>query len=120
MKKCSFTDILDDLFWYIVYLLPIIGYLIYAFRNPNNADNMLEYFELNFSLVPNIIESTLQDIFGTSGIFPLFENNGFIISFLAYFVGCVIIHLAVDFLLFIPRLSHKWMSKFVSRGGSLS
>lgn len=119
IKKISVKDLFDEIFWYSVYLLPIISYLVYAFFNQDNAVNMLDYFNSNFALSPNIIQSTLQDIFGSDGIMPLFTNGGFIFAFLSYFICCMIIHLAVDVLLFIPRLCHHYMSAFEKKGGSL-
>ena len=60
-----------------------------------------------------LIYKSLFDLFGTGGILPLFsaENNA-ILVFLSYFVSVEIVHLAVDFLLFIPRLAHKYMNTF--------
>lgn len=56
----------------------------------------------------NIIVNSLADIFGTGGIMPMFDNDTPFIIF-AWFIGVYLLHLLVDFLLFIPRIAHKWM-----------
>lgn len=56
----------------------------------------------------NIIVNTLGDIFGTGGVMPLFDNDTPFIIF-AWFIGVYLLHLLVDFILFIPRIAHKWM-----------
>lgn len=119
MKKCSITDVLDNMFWYIIYLLPIIMYVFNICGHGDGSVSLLEYFNSNFSMVTNVISDTITSIFGTEGVLPLFSSGGFIIDYLTYFIACMLIHLAVDFLLFIPRLAHKWLDGFVSRGGSL-
>lgn len=56
----------------------------------------------------NIIVNSLSDIFGTGGIMPMFDNDTPFIIF-AWFIGVYLLHLLVDFILFIPRIAHKWM-----------
>lgn len=56
----------------------------------------------------NLIVNTLGDIFGTGGIMPLFDNDTPFIIF-AWFIGVYLLHLLVDFILFIPRIAHKWL-----------
>lgn len=56
----------------------------------------------------NIIVNSLSDIFGSGGIMPMFDNDTPFIIF-AWFIGVYLLHLLVDFLLFIPRIAHKWM-----------
>lgn len=119
MKKCSIIDVLDNVFWYIIYILPILAYLISICGHGDSSLTIIDYFNQFFPLATNVISSSLVQIFGSNGILPLFEDGGYIIDFLTYFISCMIIHLAVDFLLFIPRLAHKWLDGFVSRGGSL-
>lgn len=56
----------------------------------------------------NIIVNTLGDIFGKGGVMPMFDNDTPFIIF-AWFIGVYLLHLLVDFILFIPRIAHKWM-----------
>lgn len=58
----------------------------------------------------NVVVDGLMDIFGENGVMPFFTTKTpFII--LVWFVGVYLLHLLVDFLLFIPRLAHKWLKK---------
>ena len=59
----------------------------------------------------NIITNCLSEYFGADGILPLFANDTPFILF-SWFICVFVIHLVVDFLLFIPRLAHKWMNEF--------
>ena len=60
----------------------------------------------------NVVFTSLNSIFGASGIMPLFAGNG-ILMYLSYFIICMIVHVAVDVLLFIVRLAHNWMDGIV-------
>lgn len=107
MRKKTIKYGLDELMWYIVYLLPLIAYGVYSIHHdPGSFGSFMSTFGI---LVNNPVAVALQDLFGTEGILPLFDNSGFLLYF-AYFVQTFIIHLAVDFLLFIPRYAHKWLA----------
>lgn len=61
-------------------------------------------------LESNQIYVVLSQIFATTGILPLFVASD-VILYMSYFISVFIIHLFVDFILFIPRLAHKWLTK---------
>lgn len=69
-----------------------------------------------FISTDNPIYSAFYAIISEDGIIPIFKqgNSGLvpIIAFMAWFVGTYLMHLLVDFILFIPRLCHKFMNKF--------
>lgn len=110
-RKNNVVDVLDSLFWYIIYLLPIVTFLVCG--RGDNALTIIEYFNEFFSLSgSNIILSTFQDIFGSDGFFSILDDSSYVFSIVSYFVTCFLIHLAVDVLLFIPRLCHYWMEAF--------
>ena len=110
MKKHS-LEILDNIFWYLIYALPFLWYGI-AFLSRNYTPVSLgSFFDfVGFDVSSSITFTTLAELFGSSGILPLFDNP-VVIQIFAWFVNCMIIHLAVDFLSFIPRLCHKFMDK---------
>lgn len=118
MRKRNFSHAADTVFWYTLYFLPIIAYLLYLVGlGSSNAEtlNIISFgnFTNQTHLVltgNNVVVTTLNQIFGPGGIFPL-DNNGYILRYFYWFVGVYIIHLCVDFLLFIPRLAHKWLKK---------
>lgn len=116
MRKRTVNHLADTIFWYLIYFLPVIFYIVYLIAEPSSGGsivNFINYFEqVGFGIVTdNVIITTLRDIFGSGGTFPLFNTDLPYIIF-TWFVGTYIIHLAVDFLLFIPRLAHKWLKEF--------
>ena len=120
MRKRTVNHVADTIFWYLLYFLPVLGYLLYLIAEPNtgtNLTNISNFFEsIGLGFVSNnIVVSTLKDIFGTNGILPLFSTNAPFEIF-GWFICCYIGHLAVDFILFIPRLCHKFMEKFTQNG----
>lgn len=113
MKKNNVLDILDNVFWYIIYLLPLVAYLISICGHGDNTLTIIEYFNDFFSLSgSNMILTTLLDIFGSDGVFSILDDSSYVFSIVSYFVTCFLIHLAIDVLLFIPRLCHYWMEAF--------
>ena len=118
MRKRTIANLVDSFFWLLVAILPIVLYLItcFSYKLTNATDSVVGFlpFMKSLGLVDSgLIYKSLSDLFGTGGILPLFsaENNA-ILVFLSYFVSVEIVHLAVDFLLFIPRIWHKYMNTF--------
>lgn len=104
-KKKVLMIIIDNLFWMLIMLIPVMV----LFITKEDFSTVLSQFGINDS---NIIYTTLGELFGGSGIFPIFTDGS---PFLLYFTFLVIIelmHLFVDFLVFIPRLAHKWFDSF--------
>lgn len=114
MRKRNLTCVFDNIFWYTLYALPVIFYL-FAFISRNYTPVAFDVFFdfIGVDVHTTLVYGTLLDLFGTSGVFPLFDNPT-VFTVLTWFVNVFIIHLCIDFLLFIPRLAHKWMSKFSS------
>ena len=136
MRKRTVTCIAKNIFWYLLYLLPWICVFV-SFIFTLKVDNagvllgdsgyQLEEFFLsnaymvmeNFSGSDSLVTGVLFDIFGLDGIIPIFGSSygalgDCIFMYFGYFVGIYLIHLCVDFLLFIPRLAHKWMNSLTS------
>lgn len=110
MKK--FLHVLDNLMWYIIYTLPLLLWLI---QSRVSVDVDISSIMSAFSIADNFIMSSFKDIFGTSGVFPLFDNSSFIFAYMTYFISTMIIHLAVDVLLFIVRWSHDMIDSFYNK-----
>ncbi len=108
MRKRTIKYLCDNIFWYTIYLLPVIFALIYWFKT--GSSNLSTIMSTGgFSILStNVIYTSLSSLFGVDGIFPLFQSPD-ILMFLTYFVSVMIIHLAVDVLLFIVRLAHDWL-----------
>ena len=116
MRKRTINTFADTIFWYLIYFLPVLVYLLYLIAEPASGTSLIS-FSTCFDTIglgfvsDNIVVSSLKDIFGTGGLLPLFSSDTPFIIF-GWFICTYITHLAVDFLLFIPRLAHKWLNKF--------
>ena len=119
MRKRTIKNIADKLYWLIVAMLPLVIYLIQLTAYelievssvlPSFAEQLQEFGIID----TNIILVSLRDLFGSDGVLPLLEDNSVVMLYLAYFVMVEVVHLAIDFLVFIPRLSHKWMDSLTN------
>ena len=111
MRKKTISHLFDSVMWYIVYILPLISFAILLINNPSvSLSSAMSSVGLGI-LNNNIIFTSLDGIFGASGIFPMFISADILLYF-SYFICVWICHLAVDVLLFIVRYSHKLLSHF--------
>ena len=128
MRKRNIKKLADTIFWYVVYLLPIILTVIQSigiFGNFNfdnweyiYASTSVSDYDCMYLLEHNLIAlgsasggmiyDTFTAIFGNGGILPIIYQPA-IFGFSQWVVATMLIHLCVDFILFIPRLAHKWM-----------
>lgn len=116
MRKRTISNLADHIFWLIVALMPLLLYAIqflaYEFATSSEQLPTFYVFLQDFGIADFAITYTvLDDIFGATGILPLLEADSVVLLYLSYFSTVEIVHLAVDFILFIPRLSHKWLEK---------
>ena len=111
MRERTQKNLFDNIFWYLIYLLPLIIWVVVSFRTGNivSLSNALETMGLKV-LENNQILTNLSEIFGSNGVLPLFVSTD-ILLYISYFICVFLIHLFVDFLLFIPRITHKWLNK---------
>lgn len=109
MRKKTINKLFDNFLWYLLYTLPLLLMLLYWFKT-GSISLVSAMSDAGLSvLTTNPIYDALFSIFGTGGIMPLFTSPD-VIAFITYFASVYIIHLAIDFILFIPRLAHNWMS----------
>lgn len=112
MRKRCVNHIADTLMWYLIYLFPLVFVLCGSVLNTDAMtffNSFLTWFEI--AMTNNPIYTPLSEIFGATGLMPLFVGNwSFMLYYGTYFVSCMILHLAVDVIVFIPRLAHKYMS----------
>ena len=96
MRKRNFMYYCDTLFWYIVYMLPVIVMLLAIFRTGTIVSMSYVFTEMNLSFVAdNIVFNTINDVFGVGGTLPIFQSSD-IILFLTYFVDMIILHQQQD------------------------
>lgn len=130
-KGSRFSHKLESFLWWIIRLLPLIFYVIY-FNGVSQADVQWEYvfsdgdptmfsalnlssFMDNFFRLSddNLVLQVFRDIFGSSGVFSLFESYSGIFSYLSYLVCIEILRMMYNVVVFIPRLAHKWISNAI-------
>lgn len=114
MRKKTVTHSVKTIFWWIIYCLPLILFLIQVWGNARNGlevGSFNAFIENYFDTNEGLIVLPLQELFGYSGVFPVISSTGLFV-FMEWFIGTYLLHLAVDFILFIPRLCHKFMNKF--------
>lgn len=116
MRKRTLSNFFDNTLWYLIYLFPLIAYLFLMLSMPSQGTSVIDLstFFNNLGLgfiTNNIILDGLRGLFGVNGILPLFSTDS-ALYFMVWFICAFLVHLAVDFLLFIPRLAHKWLSVF--------
>lgn len=123
MRKRTILNLADNVFWLIVALLPLILYLVqfcaYDLTSVTTFDSFASFMSGFGINTDSIVYTSMSDLFGTSGILPMFDSTSASapLMYLSYFVMVQIVHLAVDFLVFIPKLCHKWMDKFTCTEG---
>lgn len=120
MRKKTINRLVDSGFWLIIALLPVIFYVVqplaYELTTTNEVlpsfNDVMATFGMDSS---NIIYTSLMDIFGKDGIMPFFgTTSSAVVLYLSYFVIVQLLHVFIDFVLFIPRLSHKWLAKLTN------
>lgn len=120
MRKKTISFGLDNIFWYIVYLLPIICFLVYIGTLGGNLSNLPTFYDFISShlglpiVLDNVFVTTVASIFGSNGIVPLLDTSVTygIIAYLCYFVACYFVHFVVDILMLLPRMLMHAMDKF--------
>ena len=129
MRKKTVTHVADTIFWYLLYFLPIIISIVSVFAYSGDWFGIWYEVDGDFANLPflgtlhailnafgfnndGLIYNTLFDIFGTDGLFGVVNLSSPILFYFQYFVTVYLIHLCVDFIIFIPRLAHKWLNKF--------
>lgn len=111
MREKTQKNLFDNGMWYILYLLPLIIWALVSYQSGTITSLSSAMSTMGLEIFANNqILTSLTDIFATTGILPLFSSPD-IILYMSYFISVFLIHLFVDFILFIPRLAHKWLNK---------
>lgn len=111
MREKTQKNLFDNVMWYLLYLLPIVIWVVVSFRSGQIISLTSAMHSMGLEVfADNQVYTSLSSIFATDGILPLFANSDVII-YMSYFISVFLVHLFVDFILFIPRLAHKWLNK---------
>jgi len=111
MREKTQKNLFDNVMWYILYLLPILIWGIVSYRSGEFTTLSTAMTNVGLEILgTNQVYTSLASIFAIDGILPLFTNPD-VILYMSYFISVFLIHLFVDFILFIPRIAHKWLNK---------
>lgn len=127
--ETRFSHKLDSLFWWIIRLLPLI-FIVLMFWGIARNGTVENYSDgsvyTRFSYVfrtwaygweGSPIYRALKIVFcGVNAPLPITATaDSDLLLYFTYLINVELIHIMVDFLLFIPRLCHKWMSVWTQR-----
>lgn len=117
MSKQAVKNRCSVVFWWLIKMFPLICYALQFFLRVGTPESSLYTFlstNLEF-ITGNVVYSTLAEIFGADGFFPMFAANSGILIYFSYFVFVEFVHILVDVLVFLPVVCRKLMTKW---GGS--
>ena len=115
MRKRTIKFISDKLLWLTAMLIPLIYCLVVNlhYTETHTPISLLQIFtnaEYGFAIAnDNLILTTLNGLFGASGTLPLWTVDSYVPYFVTYLAIVVIVQLAYDVLIFVPKLAHKWI-----------
>lgn len=113
MRKRTVNHVVDKCFWSLVLILPLILLAIIWCKNGDTTYTLSSCLSMFGVSTTNPIYATFVGMFGSSGtVFELFTATDLYLYF-TYMVGVELLHLLVDFLLFLPR----WCQKVIHYGG---
>lgn len=113
MRYSKFIKIIDTLFWWIIYALPVLVWLISLSTDTPVFTDLLSVINQGFSN-NSVIYDSLYKTIGQGSLIDLPLIGDAQLQLFVWFISANVLHLFVDFILFIPRLCHNWLEKFTS------
>ncbi len=95
-----FEKKVDKIIWTIILLLPILVYVVQTWNNPANSTFAAVISEFEFKFISDIVNQIFI------GGYAMPAN---LTSYLSYFCVVEIMHVFVDFIVFIPRFAHHFL-----------
>ena len=100
MRKRTMLILVDRLFWAIIWLIPIVAYLLSPIGYSIGGGTALSGLSGNAIVMPdfasymaqfgvrtdNVIYQALNSLFGTNGVIHLFNSDSSIMMYFTYFV----------------------------------
>ena len=109
MRKKTLVNIAEHIMWGLIVILPLIVWVISQNNGTNTFVGVMSEFGIS---TDNVVYSSMSDLFGSSGVLHFFNVDSTLLLYFTYFIIVEILHVIIDILLFIPRLSHKWINQF--------
>lgn len=112
MRKETIKYISNSLVWVLLALMPLLLMLIY---NIHNNDLDLSHFILIFGDSNNFVYTTLNSVFGSTGSFPIANNN--LLIYASYLTCITLLQIVINILLFVPKIALKWINNVINKLG---
>lgn len=114
MRKKTIKYGIDKILWLFLMLLPLLLFAIQAHHFGIESMTILDVFQssLGFDLTDGIIVDAVNAFIGPNGYVPLIDSINIIPYYIQWLCIVVIVQLVYDFLMFIPKIAHKYMHKF--------
>lgn len=115
MRTKTVEMVIDRAFWALVLIMPVLAYLIINHHGSTDFITVLSQFNVTDT---NLIYTTLVDIFGSSGYLSFFDTSTVnpILLYMSFFFAVEVVHVIVDVLLFIPKITVEILDKASSTG----
>lgn len=118
MRKKTLNYTLDKILWFIIYIFPLLGYLLSLFNLTEFAtvvnssatvffNEVLGLFNLPF------IETIFEWFNANMSDYLVFPVNSWICSYISYFFTMQFLHIILDIILFM----FKWLQKILDKVG---
>ena len=118
MRKRNVSYLIDKLFWTLILILPLIVWVAIMIQQKQFIGLTNALIQMNlFPKIDNSIYTTLLSVFGENGVLPLLQTPDILLYF-SYYVIVNLIHLFIDFLLFIPKIAMSWLDGLYKLGGT--
>lgn len=115
MRTKTVEMVIDRVFWALVLILPMLAYLIISHHGSTDFITVLSQFNVDDT---SVIYTTLVSIFGTGGYLALFDTTTVnpILLYMVFFFAVEVVHVIIDVLLFIPKITVEILDKASTMG----
>ncbi len=115
MRTKTVEMIVDRGFWALVLIMPVLAYLIINHHGRADFITVLSQFNVTDT---NVVYTTLVEIFGTGGYLDMFDTTTTnpILLYMCFFFSVEVVHVIIDVLLFIPKITVEILDKASSMG----
>lgn len=118
MRKKTLNYTLDKILWFIIYIFPLLGYLLSLFNLTEYATVLNSSATVFFNEVLGLfnlpfIETIFEWFNANMSDYLAFPVNSWICSYISYFFTMQFLHIILDIILFM----FKWLQKILDKVG---
>jgi len=113
LRKRNIDYLFYNFVWLVVYLLPILLYVIYVFHSGISSVPFLDFLNNTAQLgicSSNVFYSTLISIFGEGGVCPFFNSGSYaLLAYVSYILVCTMIQIVFDLFVFLFAVCRRFL-----------